>query len=156
MKYFLTKTQLDELCQVAQDSPRLRKNLNIHSTEAHPCQRLFNAMQTSSYIRPHRHSAELKDETLIMVQGKLGVVIFSETGEVLDKTIVSVGGTHFGYHLPAGIFHTVVALEPNTVFFEAKAGPYTPTQASEFADWAPAEGTPDAADYLHKMTTLFA
>ena len=160
MNYFLNKSLLNEVCSNAQSSPRLRKNHNLHATETHACQRLFNAMQPGSYIRPHRHQAQDKDETLLMVQGKLGIVLFSETGAIEQIALASSGGAvdtdTFGYHLPAGIFHTVIALTPNTVFFEAKAGPYTPTKPEEFASWAPAEGTPEAAAYLQRLEALFA
>ena len=47
--------------------------------------------------------------------------------------------------MPAGVWHTFVALEPGSVFFETKAGPWVPLTPEETAQWAPAEGTPEAA-----------
>jgi hypothetical protein len=41
-----------------------------------------------------------------------------------------------------------VSLEPGTIFFEAKAGPYCPFAANELAEWAPVADTPAAANYL--------
>ena len=48
-----------------------------------------------------------------------------------------------------------LALEPGTVFFEAKAGPYLPLAAEEKAPWAPAEGDPGVADYYAGLVALF-
>lgn len=39
----------------------------------------------------------------------------------------------------------MVALAPGTVLFELKEGPYRPLGDKDFAAWAPAEGTVEAA-----------
>ena len=57
--------------------------------------------------------------------------------------------------IPHGIYHTLVALEPGSVFFEAKAGPYAPLTSQEKAPWAPVEGEPRASSYLAELTRLF-
>ena len=49
----------------------------------------------------------------------------------------------------------VLALQPGTVIFEAKAGPYRPLLSEELAPWAPAEGAPDAARYARQLGDLF-
>ncbi|RCS59638.1 WbuC family cupin fold metalloprotein [Parvibium lacunae] len=152
MENFITQSQLDQLCQAAQESPRLRKNFNFHAEESHPCNRLFNALQLGTYIRPHRHLAPQKDETLIMVQGKLGIVLFNDNGDIIDSQIAQPGGPIYGYHLPLGQFHTVLALAPNTVFFEAKAGPYQALTQAEFAPWAPEENAIETNSYLSHLT----
>jgi cupin fold WbuC family metalloprotein len=53
---------LDELSGLAKVSPRLRQHRNIHTSYDDPCQRLFNAIEPESYIRPHRHAADPRDE----------------------------------------------------------------------------------------------
>jgi hypothetical protein len=45
-------------------------------------------------------------------------------------------------------------LEPGTVFFEAKAGPYLPLNDSEIAGWAPPEGDDGALLYLEQLKKL--
>lgn len=42
----------------------------------------------------------------------------------------------------SGTWHTLAVLEPGTVLFELKPGPYLPLADKEFAAWAPAEGAP--------------
>ena len=59
-------------------------------------------------------------------------------------------------NIPHGMYHTLVALEPGSVFFEAKAGPYVPLTSQEKAPWAPAEGEPRASSYLADLKRLFA
>jgi hypothetical protein len=53
------------------------------------------------------------------------------------------------------VFHSLVALEPGSIFFEAKAGPYQALEPAEKASWAPAEGDPDATDYLNFLRVMF-
>ena len=145
---------LDQLSAQAAENPRLRKNFNIHTSDDFCCHRLFNAIEPHSYIRPHRHLDPVKDETFVIIRGKLGVIMFDEEGEVLEKAVIDAGDVS-AVDIPHGHFHTAVSMEPGTIFFEAKAGPYLPLTDREKAHWAPEEGTPEAAAYLESLRKLF-
>ena len=147
--------QLDRLSAQAADNPRLRKNLNIHPTDDFCCHRLFNAVEPGSYIRPHRHLDAVKDETFIIVRGRLGVIRFDDCGNVLDKVLLAPQGPVIAVDIPHGAFHTAVSLTPGTIFFEVKAGPYRPLTEKEFPAWAAEDGSPGAAPYLQFLRSLF-
>ena len=117
---FFGRDCLDALAARAAASPRRRMNLNFHETPSHPANRMLNAMEPDSYVRPHRHSAPDKDETFVVVKGAFGVVLFDEAGNVSHIALLRAGGDLLGAHLPAGVFHSIVALEPASVFFEVK------------------------------------
>jgi cupin fold WbuC family metalloprotein len=140
----------------AKASTRRRKNYNLHASEIDPCHRLLNAIEPDSYIQPHCHHDAAKDETLIVVHGRLGVILFDERGAVTATAVLAPASESVGVNIPHGMYHTLVALEPGSVFFEAKAGPYVPLTPREKAPWAPAEGEPRAASYLADLTRLFA
>ena len=146
---------LDQLWRQARQSPRKRKNFNFHPRESDPANRLLNAVEPESYVRPHRHMDAAKDETIIVVRGSFGVVFFDERGAVTKSLIIRAGGETMGVNIPHGIYHTLVALDSASVFFEAKAGPYVPISMAEFAAWAPAEGDIGALAYLEKLRGLF-
>lgn len=146
---------LDEVTAAAKSNPRLRKNWNIHPHDNFPAHRLLNAMEPASYIRPHRHLNPLKDETFMIVRGKLGILIFDDRGVVTEKVLLAAGGDNLGADIPAGVFHTAVSLEEGTIFFEAKAGPYAPLADNEKPDWAPEDG-PAAVNYLDSLKNEFA
>jgi cupin fold WbuC family metalloprotein len=146
----------DSLTAQAKSSPRKRKNFNFHESDLAICHRLLNALEMDSYIQPHRHLDPTKDETLIVVRGKLGAIFFDDLGNVTHKVIIEAGGENVGLHTPSGIFHSFVALAPNSVIFEAKAGPYVPVGDNEKASWAPTENSPEAVAYLAKMFSFFA
>lgn len=147
---------LDAVSAEAKASPRLRKNRNFHPADDHPGHRLLNAIEPGSYIQPHRHLDPLKDETMVVLRGCLGLVIFDDAGQVRRGVILGPGGAALGVDIPHGAWHTVLALEPNTVFLEAKAGPYLPLTEEEKSSWAPAEGAPEVAAYLAWLEGLFA
>jgi cupin fold WbuC family metalloprotein len=147
---------LDEVVSQAKTAPRRRKNYNFHATDGALCHRLLNAIEPDSYIQPHCHRETSKDETLLIVKGRIGLVLFDERGNVSQKALLAPLGEAVGVNIPHGVFHTLVALDSGSVFFEAKAGPYVPFTASEKATWAPAEGDPQVATYLTRLQQLFA
>jgi len=147
---------LDELCAEAAASPRRRKNRNFHPYDDHPAHRLLNAMQPDSYIPPHRHLDPDKDETFVVLRGLLGLVTFDDAGGVVSNARVGAGGTAIGVDIPHGTWHTAIALEPDTVFLEAKAGPYLPFTEAERAPWAPPENSPEAVPYLAALKQSFS
>lgn len=146
---------LDAVSLEAGVSPRRRKNRNFHTHDADPAHRLLNAIEPGSYVAPHRHLDPHKDETMIVLRGRLGMVFFDEAGQVTQTAVLAAQGAACGVNIPHGVYHTVLACQPGTVFFEAKAGPYVPLGEAERAPWAPGENEPDAAAYAQSLRELF-
>jgi cupin fold WbuC family metalloprotein len=139
---------LDELTTRARQSPRGRMNHNLHASYDEPCQRLLNAVEPGSYVRPHRHLTPPKPECFFALRGRLAAIIFTDDG-ILDRVIpIAAGGATLGVDIPAGVWHTILALECGSIVFETKPGPYLPPSDKDFALWAPAEGSDEAAAYL--------
>jgi cupin fold WbuC family metalloprotein len=147
---------LDGVSAAARRSPRRRQNQNLHGSDTAACHRLLNGIEPGSYIRPHRHLDPEKDETFILLRGSLGIITFDATGRVVESVLLRAAGEKVAADIPHGVYHTALALEGGTVFFEAKAGPYLPLSAEEMAGFAPEEGSPEAAPYLERLTGLFA
>jgi cupin fold WbuC family metalloprotein len=151
----ITQDMLDEVAAEAAASPRRRKNRNFHGTNEDAAHRLLNALEPDSYVMPHRHLDPSKDETIVALRGRFGLVLFDEQGGVQTTAVLAADARDIGVDIPHGTFHTLVALAPGSVFFEAKAGPYVAITEAERATWAPAEGTPEARAYLERMRALF-
>lgn len=149
---------LNELTAQAQGNLRKRQHRNIHENYADPCQRLFNAIEPDSYIPPHRHTTDPKDELLIAVRGSMALVTFDEQGMVTG--VVRFGadrsgdGLAVGAEVAANTWHTVIALEPGCILLEVKAGPFDPSQPKDLAPWAPDEGSTAALPYLNQLIDL--
>ncbi|WP_432720044.1 WbuC family cupin fold metalloprotein [Jeongeupia wiesaeckerbachi] len=153
---FIDRSLLNELSAEAAQSPRLRKNRNFHTDNDDACHRLLNALEPGTYIQPHRHLAADKEETLIVLCGRVGVLLFDEAGAVTATRELVAGGETVGINVAPGVFHSLVALEAGSVFFESKAGPYAALSAAEKPAWAPAEGEAGVADFLAGMLARFA
>jgi cupin fold WbuC family metalloprotein len=139
---------LESLTRQAIESPRHRANFNLHTELNDPVQRLCIAIEPGSYVRPHRHSDPMTWEILTALRGSLAILIFDERGKVLERSVIANGGMIAVAEFPGNTWHTLVSLEPGTVFFEVKQGPYKPIAEANSASWAPTEGDPKAALYL--------
>lgn len=146
---------LKHTCETASASDRRRKNANFHPTDDFPAHRLINAMQPGSYVRPHRHLDPFKDESIVVLQGRFGYLSFDQNGSVVEVLTLSPQGPVFGVDIPHGTTHTLLALEPDSVFFEAKAGPFAPLSTEEIAAWSPPEGSPEAVQLWQEWRRRF-
>ncbi|MBS1130344.1 MAG: hypothetical protein H6R16_1346 [Proteobacteria bacterium] len=151
----LDQSMMVALVESARQAPRRRVHRNFHPDDVYPAHRLMIAIEPDSYVPPHRHLSPSKDETLLVLRGSLGVVFFDADGVAEDQVELRAGGEVLGVDIPHGVFHTVFALEPGTVIFEAKAGPYVPIAADERAAWAPVEGSAEAPAYLAGLRQIF-
>lgn len=150
----IDQSLLDRVSGEAVSSPRKRKNYNFHKEYSDPLQRMLNAIEPWSYIQPHKHEDPDKAEAFVVLRGKLLVIEFGENGEIRDHALLDPLKGEYGAEIPPRTFHTIVALEPGTMVFEIKHGPYSPIDDKNFAPWAPAEGEAGAMDYLHGIFNL--
>lgn len=151
----ITTELLGRLSVEAALAPRLRKNHNIHPANESQCHRLLNAIEPSSYIRPHRHLDPEKGETFVLMNGRLGIITFTNSGEIAESVLLSRENGNLAVNIPSAVFHTAVSLEPGTVFFEAKAGPYLSLTEDEVAAWSPNDASDCALTYLEQLRGLF-
>jgi len=147
----ITSQLLDELTTAACTSPRRRMNHNLHEAYDDPCQRLLNAIEPGSYIRPHRHHDPPKPECFVAVRGRMAVLLFRDDGQIESVVPITAGGKSLGVDIPAGAWHAILSLESGSVFFETKPGPYAPLSGEGFAPWAPAEGSEAVPAYLAEL-----
>jgi len=115
---------LDKISGEAKSNPRLRMNYNLHDSLDAKAQRLLNAMQPGTVLPVHRHVHTA--ETYFLLRGRIEVLFYNDRKELSETFEISSEAKQYGIHIPAGEWHTVNVLEPDTVIFEVKDGPYTP------------------------------
>jgi cupin fold WbuC family metalloprotein len=147
---YVTTDLMAALAAEASRRPRGRINFNFHLYED-SYQRLLNVVQPGSYIRPHAHIDPPKAESFIVLAGEIGFLHFASDGRILEARRLGPGREALGVDLRPGVWHSFVALAPDTVVFEGKNGPYDPAGDKAFAPWAPPEGDPAAAAYLEGL-----
>ncbi len=143
---------LNETSSKAKQSSRLRINYNFHEKLDDPVNRLLNAMEPGTYIRPHRHLTPPKEEIFMVLRGKAVLFIFDEEGNITDKIYLDPLNGSYGAELPAGVWHSLLVLETDTVIYEIKQGPFAPLSAKDLAPWSPdAEDTVKVSEYLEYL-----
>lgn len=115
---------LDTVSTQAKESPRLRMNFNFHDSLDAKAQRMLNALEigTDLPIHRHRHTAE----TYLLIRGKIRVMFYNEEKVETESFMLDPLTGSYGVHIPMGQWHTLEVLEPDSVIFEVKDGPYTP------------------------------
>jgi cupin fold WbuC family metalloprotein len=152
----LDRAQVDSAVAYARESPRQRVIAPFHRSPEDSLHRMLNAVQPDSYIRPHRHLDPPKAEAWVLLQGGLLFFTFHDDGRIDQRVLLRAGGPQFGVDLVAGIYHSFIALEPDTVIYEVKDGPYRATTDKAFAPWSPAEGTPETKAYMQTLRAAAA
>ena len=120
----IDKKLLDEVSAQAKASPRLRKNYNFHQSLDDLCHRMLNALEPGTDVPIHHHPD--KDETFVILRGKIRVTTYNDDGTVAESVILSQEDGCYGMNIPKNVWHTLVALEPNSCIFESKQGPFVP------------------------------
>ncbi len=133
----ITEKLLNEVSNQAKQNERLRMNYNFHESMDEPIHRLLNALEPDTYLPPHRHSNPDKEEVYLVLRGSLLAITFDDNGTILTSDILSPAKGTYGVEIPAGTWHSIIVLEPNTVIYEIKQGPYAPIIPSNIAPWAP-------------------
>lgn len=133
----ITETLLDEVTGQARKSPRLRMNYNFHETMDAPIHRMLNALEPGTYLPPHRHQNPDKEEVYLVLRGSLLTILFDEEGNVTEKVNLNPKIGSYGIEIPPRAWHSIVVLEPGTVIYEIKQGPFSPLTPENLAPWAP-------------------
>jgi cupin fold WbuC family metalloprotein len=150
----LTDVLIDAAVFGSRESPRKRIILPFHDSAENTLHRMLNAVQPGSYIRPHRHLDPPKDESLVLLRGALTFFTFHQNGEVDQICMVAAGTASFGIDVKAGVFHTFIATEGDTVVYEVKPGPWSAATDKDFAIWAPEEGSDQCEEYMKTLLRL--
>ena len=147
----LNNQLIENVASQAKKSPRKRMNLNFHETLDANVQRMLNAIEPDSYIQPHKHENPDKFEAFFILRGKALVIEFDDTGKITEYHTLSTSSDNWGIEIAPKKWHCLVSLEPGTVIYEIKDGPYSALNDKNFATWAPKEGSPDCGKYIKSL-----
>ena len=118
----INKELLDSVSENAKVSPRLRMNYNFHKSLDEKCHRFLNAVEPGTIVPIHKHPT--KDETFVILRGKVKVTTHSDDGAVIDSVLLCPDNGQYGVNIPKGVWHTLESLEAGSVIFECKEGPF--------------------------------
>ena len=113
---------IDSVVTQAKASPRLRMNHNFHLSLDDKCHRFLNALEPGTQVPIHHHIT--KDETFILLRGKIRVNIYNDAGEITESVVLCHATGNIGVDIPKNTWHNVECLESGSVIFEVKEGPF--------------------------------
>lgn len=113
---------LDKVAEQAKASPRLRMNYNFHQSSDELCHRFINAVEPGTEVLIHKHPT--KDETFVILRGKVRVTTHRGDGSIIEDVVLSQESGNYGVDIPKNVWHKLESLEPGSVIFECKEGPF--------------------------------
>ena len=112
---------INSVAAEAKQSPRLRMNYNFHQSLSDKCHRFLNALEPGTQIPIHHHPT--KDETFVILKGKVRVSTYNDNGELLESCVLCHEEGCYGVDIPKNVWHGVECIEPS-VLLECKEGPF--------------------------------
>ena len=61
-----------------------------------------------------------------MLRGRIRVITYNDDGTIIEDIVLNPSEGRYGVNVGKNVWHTVEALEPGSVIFECKEGPYVP------------------------------
>lgn len=122
---------LDEIQEKAEESSRLRMNMDLRNSSEDKSQRMLNVLLPGTIVPIHRHRET--SETTMIIRGKLFMVFYNDLGAQTERYLLDPTIGHYGVQIPKGQWHTVEVIEPSAIF-EVKDGPYTPLEPEDMMD----------------------
>ncbi len=128
---------IEQTIAAARGSVRRRAIYRFHEHEE-AVQRMLNALEPGTYVRPHRHADPAKVECFLILRGKVACVEYDDTGMVVNHCILQPEGL-CGVEIPPGTWHSLICLASGTCVYEIIEGPYLAATHKSFAAWSPPE-----------------
>jgi len=108
-------------------------------------------MQPGTYLQPHKHENPDKREVFIALKGKFIALEFDDYGNITDSMVLDPTKGNYAAEVAERTYHSVICLEPDSVIYELKDGPYDPNDDKHFANWAPKEGEKECEEFINKI-----
>ena len=147
----VTRDDIQFLKNKAMENPRGKCRLLLHQNVDDVFHEMVIVHTQGKYIRPLKNVVGGKSFSVI--EGAFSLVSFDGLGNVVSLQNVgeySAGGV-FTVRISDNRYHTLVNLTRQVVFIETCLGPF---KGSEFAPWAPEEGTVESVSYYDQLSSV--
>ncbi len=83
---------------------------------------MLNALEPGTVMPIHKHPT--KDETFMILRGKVRVTTHNDDGSIIEDYVLCPEEGKYGVNIPKGVWHTIEAMESDSVIFECKEDPF--------------------------------
>lgn len=133
----IDKQILDNLTKQAKVNPRLRQAMDLRNSPEDGSQRMLNALEPGTVMPIHRHHAS--SETVVVLRGKIKWIFFDDNDNLnpnkpTEEVILDANGEPRMLNVERNRWHSLECLEPGSVLFETKDGPYHPLSPDEIME----------------------
>lgn len=142
--------QVEEFPAIARENTeKKRYRLCLHDNPNNRLQEMMICMVRGDYARPHKHHD--MPESHMILAGKAAIVLFSDTGEIVDAFLFDKENGYLSYRINADVYHMTVLLSDTVIEYEVKPGPFDPAN-NIFPSWAPnGEDKVEAARFIAQI-----
>ena len=150
INFRLTKDNVSNLIDQAQDAPRQRARICAHRRPDEAVHEMFIAHHKTAYVRPHKHRE--KTESILILVGEVDYLIFDESGNVSECYRLSdySSGLSFYHTTRMALYHSLIVRSEWVVFLEITKGPFDP-EDTVWAKWSPSEDDIDLPKFQEKL-----
>ena len=136
--FSINHDDLDLLRTKLSSSTKGRVRINLHPKNSDLLHEMMIVLSPNSYIRPHKHPE--KSEAFHLVYGKVDVVIFNQSGEILKIIPLAANDPSRGfyYRMSESTFHTLLVRSDILIVHEITNGPFIAGETI-YAEFAPKE-----------------
>ena len=149
----ITDKIIKETLAKAKGFPRRRAIYCLHQPDDQ-LRRMVNAAYFDTYIRPHKHENPDKLETFTILDGRVAVVEFDNSGKIIDSVILDHLGSSNHVEVPPRTWHSLVILSESAAVYEFSDMGYDPKTHKKEAPWAPPENSEKAKQYLEYLKDI--
>lgn len=120
---------MDNLTRRAQNSPRLRMNMDLRNSPDDQSQRMLNAIEPGTILPIHRHRDS--SVTIVCIRGHFEEYYYDDNGNLTDTIDMYPGVV---LNLPVGQWHSLNSLESGTVLLEVQDGKWEPLATEDILE----------------------
>jgi cupin fold WbuC family metalloprotein len=140
---------IEELKLISNQRGKVNVRICLHEDPSANHHDMIALERRGRYYRPHKHAC--KGDTFHLLEGKLGIFAFDESGAVTDAVVLLPGEI---YRTAVNTYHAILPLSEFVIHHENKPGPFEGSNDSIFPDWAPDGGNQIVADeYVRQLAS---
>lgn len=145
----LSEHEINEGLVLARASSRRRYPKILHKP-GDEFNQVFNFIMRDSYMQPHMHPGSEKIEEISLVKGRVVVMYFDDSGNVVRTIELKNEGVD-SVRVPAFTWHTYVMMTEEVITYETMMGEYDPNTWKKMASWSPKENSTLSKLYLNTL-----
>lgn len=131
--FVATSDAVEDLKNKANRNSLKKYRYCFHQKDATGLQEMMFASSKKDYLRPHMHKNNA--ETQILLDGRMVVLIFDESGKIKNMILLESDKTLL-YRIDKGLYHMNIPLSEQIVLYELRDGGFS-SETNLFPAWAP-------------------